>query len=218
SIVGVGVDITERKRKERILAEAFQKANDELESLRRERNALRSLLSETAKTAMAEFKRHGSPPLESFAPGEIYLFNTFSDSEGARNIFRRFLEKKRPAFLISRENPLVIAEKIKAPSEMTSIWLTTNKMEEPMCVDAQNMRMIYIALTNFMEEKSGGVVLFEGIEYLISQTGFEETLHLIQSIKDRVSVSDVVVLLSFDLGVLSDMERIHLLKEVRLVF
>jgi hypothetical protein len=100
--------------------------------------------------------------------------------------------------------------KTKYGIECQMIWLT--KTEACPVDDCQQTRIEFVSPTElprlnslikaFLSESRGGVILLEGLEYLITQNDFKSVLKFIQGVKDQVILTKGIFLVPFDPTVL----------------
>ena len=72
-------------------------------------------------------------------------------------------------------------------------------------------------IMSFIVKAEDGVVLLDGIEYLISQNNFKSILNLIQLLNDKIMLSSSRIIISLDPMTLSDQE-LHYIESEALVF
>jgi len=78
------------------------------------------------------------------------------------------------------------------------VWMTTNTVGYDRCVNPTNISMLHMAIIDFLKSTPRGVISVDGLEYLISNNGFEAILRLLHSINDKVTVSHSVLLVTID--------------------
>jgi archaellum biogenesis ATPase FlaH len=67
-------------------------------------------------------------------------------------------------------------------------------------------------IVSFLNQTKNGVVLIEGLEYLVSQNNFRSILNLIQLINDKIMISDSRLIITLDPRTLDEKE-VHLIKK-----
>ncbi len=110
----------------------------------------------------------------------------------AYEILATFMKRRVPALCLSstpkekllKKHNLGVAE---------VYWITTMGSGEfvvdPKRLDFEIMR----AISKFMRENAGGVVLIDGIEYLIAENGFEAVAAFLKKVNDMASVNNVTM-------------------------
>ena len=119
--------------------------------------------------------------------GAIFLYPLDREEE-AYAIFRKRKEAGSPALAITRAFPKRFHKKIGR--EVETVWLTSNRVSEIVCVDPSDTMNLFLVLTEFFKRAPEGVILFEGLEYLISIAGFERFLHIVQLLNDKIALTD----------------------------
>lgn len=118
-----------------------------------------------------------------------------------------------PSLCVTREYP----EKIKERYSLTGIpflWLSMDQ-EKVYSREPSNLAMLYSDMKTFITENPNCVVLLSGVEYLISQNGFQKVLKLLQHLNDRVAVTDSTLLVPISPMTISEPELKMLEKEMR---
>ncbi len=126
-----------------------------------------------------------------FKAGRSYIIEEETKlSEGLRMVDESFpIEKK---YVISRMNP----DQIRSDYDLKNsdlIWLTDKSSESKETIPP-NLESLSWTLEEKIKESATDVVFIDGIEYLISNNGFDSTLQFIRRIVDIVSETDTVLL------------------------
>jgi PAS domain S-box-containing protein len=205
SVVAVSKDITERKRSEALMrqyVEDLERSNTEL------KHDMERLIDRVGK----RIEDAGISDVTSLAEEEkgIFLY-TVDDEERAYSRFASMMDRGLPVLAITRRAPARLHRLLER--DLETIWLTTNRVPEQVCVDPSNITKLSIILKEFYEHASGGVVLFEGIEYLLSNIGFRDFLNLIQFLNDRISLGEGSIYLVVDMEVLDERDARYLQRE-----
>jgi CBS domain-containing protein len=88
---------------------------------------------------------------------------------------------------ITRINPSRIREKYGL-KKTPIIWLT-NVSSEGESIYPTDLEQLSLLITNFITKATRGVVLLEGLEYLITNNSFNRVMHMLEYIRDKVSTS-----------------------------
>lgn len=118
-----------------------------------------------------------------------------------------------PCLCVTREYP----EKVKERYDLRGIpflWLTMDQ-EKSYSRDPSNIAMLYSDMKTFISENKNCMVLLSGVEYLISQNGFQRVLKLLQHVNDKVAVTDSVLIASISPLTLPESDLKMLEKEMR---
>jgi two-component system cell cycle response regulator len=128
----------------------------------------------------------------------------------AFNIFNQEIRNERKGMCITRENPKRLRERFKW-NNIPIIWLTNNNIEKERCIDPTNLSRLTIEIVNFIKETNNGIIILEGLEYLISQNSYQIILRFIQLINDKIMLSNGIVVIPLDPLILDERE-LHLLE------
>lgn len=118
-----------------------------------------------------------------------------------------------PCLCVTREYP----EKLKERHDLKGVpflWLSMDQ-EKTYARDPTNIALIYSDVKTFISENKNCMVLLSGMEYLISQNGFQKVLKLLQHVNDKIAVKDSVLLASISPLTLPENELKMLEKEMR---
>jgi hypothetical protein len=94
-----------------------------------------------------------------------------------------------------------------------TVWLTSNCQTEGVCLNPSNITRLSMILSEFFKHAPRGIVLFEGLEYILSIVGFQDLLGLIQLLNDKIALNEGTIYLIFDVGVLEGKEARFILRE-----
>ncbi|HUW43334.1 MAG TPA: DUF835 domain-containing protein, partial [Thermoplasmata archaeon] len=118
-----------------------------------------------------------------------------------------------PCLCVTREYP----EKTKERHDLKDVpflWLSMDQ-EKSYSRDPSNIALLYSDIKTFIGENKNCAVLLSGLEYLISQNGFQKVLKLLQHINDRIAVTESVLLASISPLTLPEADLKMLEKEMR---
>lgn len=211
------VDVSERKQVE----EALQKAHDELELRVKERTAelehsneqLRTEISEREQAEQKVKNLELSALHRLFKQGKCYLL-VEEKPEACFKLFNKLIEYGVKGMLISRIHPSQIQEEYNV-KDIPTIWLT--QVREENCIEPTNITQLSIAVKGFAGKGVEGVILLEGLEYLIVQNGFEVVLRFVQTMADIVMISKCRLIISFDAQTLGAVELHQLERELNVM-
>lgn len=121
-------------------------------------------------------------------------------------------DQHRPqGLVITRRFPKKVAQEYMIQTTPI-IWLTQMRREDVDCISPHEVARLNLTLTNFIEKSDNGVILVEGLEYLITQNSFDLVLNFIQHMQDVISTSKSCIMFLVDPLAL-DPEQIHLLQK-----
>jgi two-component system cell cycle response regulator len=112
------------------------------------------------------------------------------------NLINTHEEGKKPVGLaVTRQHPDLVRQKYGL--ERTPIyWLATKT--GPDVIAPTNLGILTHTLINFVEEHENGVILLDGIEYLVSNNDFAKVLRMIDQVNDHISQSSTLMILPVD--------------------
>jgi hypothetical protein len=113
------------------------------------------------------------------------------------SLIRRFAATGTPCMIIGREPPERVrsVRMIEIEDEQV-LWLTT--LVGRRCVNPTHLGSIQNTIGHFIDSSVRGVVLIDGVEYLISNNGFEAVLRFINKIEDMIITTGTTVVVSID--------------------
>ncbi|MCK4970790.1 MAG: DUF835 domain-containing protein [Thermoplasmata archaeon] len=131
-----------------------------------------------------------------FHRGSSYLIKSV-DPERLYSIYNSLVESMEGGLCISRSFP----QKMREKHDVTKgefIWMTTNTVGHDRCVNPTNISMLHMAIMDFLRKTPRGIITLEGVEYLISNNGFDPILRLLHALNDKITVSDSFMLVTMD--------------------
>lgn len=185
-------DITEQKRAEEVLKKQSKELEQENEQLHKKMNELMERVEQSKRTVTPESEPQEESSEDS---GSIFLF-PIEDMDKARDLFARKIEMGVPTLAVTRTSPKNLQKSLGHNVE--TVWLTTNKVEELFCIEPTDVVTLSVVISEFFKRAPNGVILFEGVEYLLSNVEFSRVLKLIQILSDRVSMAEGVIYLILD--------------------
>ncbi|MFQ6127848.1 MAG: chromosomal replication initiator protein DnaA [Thermoplasmata archaeon] len=135
--------------------------------------------------------------------GRSYLI----EEDRPTNVFRlcrESMEEGNSAFLVTRTNPKRMRDKFDL-SDARIVWLTDRDSASEETIPPTLERIIYV-IENFVKNTDKGVVVLDGLEYLISNNNFEAVLRFLRRLIDEVSESSCFFLLSVSPKTLKEQE------------
>jgi archaellum biogenesis ATPase FlaH len=127
-------------------------------------------------------------------PNYCYLIEE-TKPELSLKIFQESISGTNHGLCISRKSPLALKEELQLDN-VKFIWLSNNQTE--MSMDPKNLTRFGKELCNFIRTVENSVILFLGIEYLITQNNFEMVLNLLFFLQDEISVNQSSLIISLD--------------------
>ncbi len=140
-------------------------------------------------------------------PGGMYLVRE-GGLDGAMGIMLNGASTTK-GLCILRTHPDAVAKRFKTDFKM--IWLTKT---ESCSADGSSGKFEFVSPTDlprlntmiksFLTENRGGIVLLEGMEYLVTQNDFKNVLKVLQVVRDQVILAKGVMLIPLDTAVLEE--------------
>ncbi|MBM3309317.1 MAG: DUF835 domain-containing protein [Candidatus Altiarchaeales archaeon] len=137
-------------------------------------------------------------------------------SVNSMHVFTDLVSHGAYGLIITREHPKQVRRNWDVDS-LPVIWLTTSgdltgeAMENVQYLDPADLIGLSHAIKDFIKKSDNNVILFDCIEYMITQNSFSEVLKFIQSLNDSVSQSKSRLLVPLDYKAVDERE-LHLLK------
>ncbi len=133
--------------------------------------------------------------------GDSYLVEEpFEERGKAYELYMAFLEKGYKGMCISRTEPGKLKERYLLPADTSVYWLTQDRREETDIKPAPEYLMVNIK--SFIDERGRepGIILLDGLEYLITFQGdqFDSYLKVLRRIADIVSQTSVILVIPYD--------------------
>jgi len=216
--------ISSKKEKNGIEAEKTP-ASKEDDMLARMVERMESSSKFDADIAAVEKAPPASEPAQSSAPAiahlavkedsdeDIKLKTSFTylilEERSARSyrLFKMNIKEGMPGYCVTRTFPEKIKERYEL-GDVPVLWLSNVAKEE--AVRPKDLEKLSLSLEEFLA-KAGGIILLDGIEYLITNNNFITVLKLIQSLRDQVAINRSILLLSINPSTM-DNHQINLLK------
>ncbi|MFH0860460.1 MAG: DUF835 domain-containing protein [Candidatus Altiarchaeota archaeon] len=143
------------------------------------------------------------------SPGMSYLIKE-PKSERSFDVFTNCLSHGVPGLVFTRTHPKRVRETYGL-KDTPVLWLT-NLTSEERSISPYSFSELSILVSKFLKEVDKCVILLDGLEYLITHNSYNQTLKLIQNLRDKVSATNSHLVISVDDRTLSD-QQIKLLEQ-----
>ena len=133
-----------------------------------------------------------------------------SKPQKSLEIFIELVTHGVPGFIISREHP----QKLRRNHGLTKtpiFWLSQS--EDPSAMSPNDLSKLNYILRGFVERTEESVILFDGAEYLATQTSFETLLKYLQALKDIIVTSNSILIVPLFKDTLTHIEFSRLERE-----
>jgi hypothetical protein len=118
----------------------------------------------------------------------------------AIEMFVALTRAKVPGMAITSTFPTKLQRQFKLEKDTVVYWLTNTanaqNMLDPKRLDFETTR----AISNFVKNNKGPVILIDGLEYLIIENGFEKILKFVKKINDIASVNEATFIVALNPG------------------
>lgn len=120
-------------------------------------------------------------------------------------VFSKLLESNENGLCICRINPTIIRRKYNFSEDITMLWLTDRESSKEATISPSLESMIYVA-EEFIDKNEKALILLDGIEYLISNNGFNPVLRFIRRLIDKISETDTILLIGVGSRAMNEQE------------
>ncbi|GEM_PF-2933865 len=129
------------------------------------------------------------------------------------SIFTDFLEEGLPGLIVTTKIPNKVREKFNL-TDVEIQWLTDHDSSEHDVLDPTRLEFdLTRSIANFANDFERGVLLLDGLEYLIVENGFENVSKFLKKSTDTCSVNSTTYLVHLDPSSLSEAELSIISKE-----
>jgi len=118
------------------------------------------------------------------------------------------------ALIISRQHPSLLREKYGFDG-VRIIWLATQAGEDTL--DPTSLGMLAHTVAEFLSKAKGGVVLLDGIEYLVTNNDFRKVARSLEQINDHVMSSDGYLVMTIDPRAFDQKELAIMVRDFELI-
>jgi len=151
-----------------------------------------------------------APSVKLDEPGSYLI--TEKKADMSYRILAGLAAEGRPALVIARENPKLLAKKHDL-GDAKVLWLTN--IDEKEILKPTDLSKLAYLIESFVKNNEGAVVLLEGFEYLIMHNSFSSVLKLIQMIKDLIALQMAYLILPLNPRTLEPRELAFLEREMQ---
>lgn len=162
-------------------------------------------VQETRKEIMKEVK---------VLPGHCYLIEEEKPMYSNVLLVRKMKEDDFRGLVITRMNPRRIRDEFETQPEI--LWLTDKDTSSEKTIPP-SLEMIIHTIQGFMSDEKPGMVVLDGIQYMISNTNFDAVLRFLRSLIDEMSESKCILALSLSPETLLDQEVSILEREMEVL-
>jgi hypothetical protein len=150
-----------------------------------------------------------APKEQGLQEGYSYLIKD-DRSDRSYEFFMEQLKKGKRGFCITRNYPVKIRNKFDL-GETPIVWLSNVGKEDSL--RPKDLEKLNYSLEQFLTQGQG-VVLLDGLEYLITNNNFLTVLRFVQSLRDQVAINNSIMMMVLNPSTLDANELNLLEKEV----
>jgi hypothetical protein len=147
-------------------------------------------------------------------PGHCYLIEEEKPMYSNVLLSRMMEEDAFRGLVITRMNPKRIRDDFTDVPEI--LWLTDKDSATEKTIPP-SLEMIIHTIQGFMQGEEPGMVVLDGIQYLISNTNFDAVLRFLRSLIDEISESSCILALSLSPETLLEQEVSILEREMEVL-
>ncbi len=114
-----------------------------------------------------------------------------SDKPKSFGLFKEILKTEKEGLCVTRDYPNKVKDRYGLEN-VEMIWLSNVDRED--VIRPKSLEKFSLTVENFLT-RSKGVILLNGLEYLITNNDFRTVLHLIQSLKDQVAINESIMMI-----------------------
>ena len=141
----------------------------------------------------------GARPADGIATSKIERGTSllFLERDGARaySAFENEMAAGSVGVVVSNVQPEMLKEKLEL-RDAPAIWLSKQQGERR--IDPANLGILQMSISDFLRHHKGGVVLIDGVGYLLANNSLESVLKVLYSLNDEVVVTQGLLMLSLD--------------------
>lgn len=158
-------------------------------------------------------EKRAEEPGADIKPGHSYLIEEDRPA-GSIKLYAKKVDEGFKGLEISRLNPKQIREDLGAKGEL--LWLT-DKDSKTEATIAPSLEVIIHKVEETLPQGEKGVLLIDGLQYLISNTSFESVLRFIRRLIDDFSEGGSIMMISVSAGTLKTQELSILERELETI-
>jgi len=160
-------------------------------------------------------KAENTEPEYHLDTGQIYIFDKNNDRNVYMDIFADQVKHNIQGLCITRQHPQKIRDQYHL-EKTPIIWLMGGEcITGENCIKPDNLSSLGSTISKFLTEARDGLVLLDGLEYLMTRNGFDSMIKFIQYMNDKVMQSNSRIILCLDSLSLDKKQYHQLTSEMR---
>lgn len=145
-------------------------------------------------------------------PGLSYLIEE-KRPERFFHIYKALKELGMDGMVISRTNPKLLARTFGV-DESESVWLTGKEIQGDIKSVLPILEFIMSLYEEFMDQTQNGIILLDGLEYLLTNNKFNSVLRFIRQLVDNISQTECILMVALSPDALDSTEVTLLEKDL----
>jgi len=138
-----------------------------------------------------------------------------SESGLSVRLFLRQIRNGLKGLYVARTNPMQIKKRYYM-GDARIVWLTSMQPDSQI-ESISGLQDLSILISNFVDGNDKSVILFEGLEYLISNNSFPVVLRMVQQIRDKVSTCESNIIMPVNPDTLEERQMTLLTRECQII-
>jgi len=155
----------------------------------------------------------GVVEVDTLLPGAVYLVEE-KTPENSYELFSASVSEGKPGLVITRDYPPDIRRNYSLPDCLIQ-WLTHLVGENH--INPTSLGLLLSRVANFINRNSQAMVLLDGMEYLISQNGYDRILHFIHQVRDMIITGEGTMIMPLDIRVVDNRELALLERNLEII-
>ena len=111
------------------------------------------------------------------------------------SIYHELVKGDKKGFALSRTNPRILSKTYQLDTD-EFLWLTDRDVGEGIKCVPPSLESIIYYIEEFMDNNNNGIIMLDGLEYLIGNNTFNPVVRFLRRLVDRVSTTDCILLIS----------------------
>ncbi|MGA1872135.1 MAG: DUF835 domain-containing protein [Thermoplasmatota archaeon] len=150
--------------------------------------------------------------IKELTPGLSYLVEE-KRPDKLFKLYKQALENDIKGMAISRTNPKILAKRYNI-EDSDSIWLTGKEIHGDIRSVLPILEFIMSIIEEFIEETTEGMIIIDGLEYLLTNNKFNSVLRFLRQLVDNVSQTECILLVALSPDALDQTELTLLEKDL----
>ena len=149
-----------------------------------------------------------------FEKGCMYMFDKRKGDQ-SYEVFADQVKHNIQGLCVTRQNPKKIREQYGL-EKTPIIWLTGGEgLAGEISIKPDNLTSLGATLGKFLTQSKNGLVLIDGVEYLMTRNGYDAVLKVVHFLNDKAMTSDCMILFCIDPMTMDERQYRILLTEMR---